>query len=318
MSPRLRSLLAIVPLAACGGADEHVPAAVDAAAIDAASCEPGATVTGSIGPGGGELALCGARLAVAAGVLATAADVTIAVVEPPAPLPFERIAAGAAFAFDASVDPLPGLVSIDVPAAPGDGYLYLYRHDGDAWWGLEACRVDGGIIGQDVGVLGTYVALRDTEVYPPSPDGLGEGTVDVTLDGVDRPFTLDASSRGIYQDGPDGGRAVTLYLWYTPPGGMLEVLDLTFAVPARGAAEIIAASWIALDGPDYSYLAGLTGGSATITLDPSSAGERYVGAVEVTFVDNDGVEHLLTADLDVTVEEYVFPPELACPGGPKG
>jgi hypothetical protein len=275
-------------------------------------------VTGAIGAAGGELSLCGARLAVAPGVLADEVDFTITAIAPPDAPPFRRALAGGVFAFAASVDPLPGLVSIDVPADDAAGYLYLYRHDGDAWLGFEACRAGEGVAGQDVGALGTFAAMRDTVVYPSSPDGLGDGTIDATLDGVERRFTLDPSSRGIFSEGEDGGRVVTLYLWYTPPGGMLEVLDLRLAVPATGAASVIAASWIALDGPDYSFIDGLTGGSATITLDPSSAGDHYVADVSVTFVDNDSVEHALTAAIDVTVEAYEFPPELSCPGGPKG
>jgi hypothetical protein len=302
-------------LAACGGSGSPLIDAGDLTPADdaAPTCGPGATVTGSIGAAGGELDLCGARLAVAADLQTEPVEFTITQVEAPAPPPFERALAGGVFTFTASVAQLPGRVSIDVPADDAPGYLYLYRYEAPDWYGMEACRTEG-VAGQDLDMLGTFAALRDTNVYPTSVDGLGEGAVDVTLDGVDRPFTLDASSRGIYQDAPDGSRAVTLYLWYTPPDEELEVLNLTFTVAADGAASVLTAAWTDLGGPSYSYLNGLTAGSSTIALTAESAGERYVGALSVTFSDAENNEHVLTADIDVTVEKYAYPPELFCWG----
>lgn len=299
-----RPWFALALLAACSGGDELIPETVDAEV----ACDTGASRSGAIGPDGGELRLCGARLAVAAGVLADDTEFTITQVEQPEAAPFQRVPAGPAFAFGASVDPLPGLVEIDVPADDAPGYLYLYRHIEGEWFGIEACRAGDGVAGQNVAALGTFAAMRDTVVYPPAANGLGEGTVDAIFDGTARPFTLDADSRGIYEEGPDGGRSLTLYLWYTPPGRGLEVLDLRLAAPAGGEIAVIAASWIDLDGGSYSFIDGLTAGSASATL--TGDGAHYTGTIAVTF---EGA-HELTATVDVTLEPYVFPPGLSCPG----
>lgn len=308
--------LALALLAACGGADEALPDATSTVAPDAGPpCEVGATAAGELGPAGGELTLCGARLALAPGAAAGPTAASITWVEPPSALPAERALAGGVFRFDVDPAPAAGLVSIDVPAADGDGYLYLYGHDGADWFQLEACRLDGGIIGQDIAARGTFAAMRNTEVYPDSPSGLGDGTLDAVLDGVPYAFTLDASSRGIYEDAPAGDRVVTFYLWLTPTGGMLKVLDVRLAVPVTGAPEVIAASWTDLDGPSYSYIGAITPGAATVTLTGGTAGDRYVGDLAVTFVDAEDAAHELTATFDITVEEYGFPPEASCPGG---
>ena len=48
-------------------------------------------------------------------------------------------------------------------------------------YGVEACTVDGSVIGQLVGLLGTFVATVDPYPYAESPGDLGSGTVSAMI-----------------------------------------------------------------------------------------------------------------------------------------
>lgn len=312
-------------LAACG--DDLVPVGPDAgAAPDGAPLDaPGASVDAAvaacaeppasavIGSAGGEVTLCGARLTVAPGVLVDPIEFAIAAEIAPAPAP-PRELAGPAFRFTAGGSArLPAPVEIAVPHGGRAGRIELFAVEDGELFGLEACTVDDEIIGQLVGLLGTFVATVDPYPYADSPADLGSGSVSAAIGERDAAYSI-----------PDDGYVID-QAWGEPVALSLvtDILDgpdgpeqLRFdAAIADGEATLLFAQWYAggviwqLGTPDNP---GTTG---TIDVD-TSRGDRLVGSMSGSlYAGEDTIS--FAAELDLTPVYWVFPPERFCPGGKK-
>ena len=315
--------LVLVALAGCG--DDLAPGAdagaadIDAAVPDAsvpvdaaAACDE--PVSAEIGPAGGELTLCGARLAVAPGVLAEPIELSIAVVMAPPPAP-PRELAGPAFRFRAagSVE-LPAVpVEVAVPHGGRPGRIELFAVDQGELFGIEACTVDDETIGQLFAQLGDFVATADPYPYADSPGDLGSGTLSAAIGERDAEFALPGDGYLIDQawGEPLALSFVTDIL--DGPGGPEQ---LRFDASIDGAeATLLYAQWYSdgliwqLGTPDAPG----TTGTIEVT---SRTGERLTGTISATlFAGEETLE--LSADFDLTPDYWVFPPERFCPGGKK-
>ncbi len=324
VEPRIFLSIALA-MAGCG--DDLVAAAVDgsapgstadAAPPDAALSDAGAAcdeppVAAVIGPEGGELTLCGASLSVAPGVLPEPVELAIAAVDAPAPGP-PRELAGQAFRFtaDGGVVLGGGAIDIAVPHGGRSGRIELYAVEEGELFGVEACTVDDEIIGQLVGLLGTFVATVDPYPYADSPGDLGSGTLSGQIDGRDASFSF-----------PDDGYIIDQSWGDTiAMSAVTDILD-----GAGGPEQLRIEATIAGEQATLQYAQWYAGGviwqlgtpeqpGTTGVLDIARKGDRMVGTVGATlFADQDTIA--LTADIDLTPAYWTFPPERFCGSGKK-
>jgi hypothetical protein len=182
---------------------------------------------------------------------------------------------------------------------------------------LEVCEITATTVRQLVGALGMYGVLRNIDDYPPSPTGLGSGTMDLDFLGATTSFDVDGQGNyGIYEARPDGGRSVTLYA-IRPVGSDVESLRVDFSVDATGmSGSPIQVAWLSTaTSQGYSYIEGLVGADGMLTVMETADG-RLVGELTATAHGGDPVaDQPLVVTFDVSVEKYAFPPELSCPGG---
>ena len=146
-------------------------AGTDAAPSDAGAACDEPPVAAVIGPEGGEAALCAARAWRAPGVLAGPVELGhCRGWHAPAPGP-PRELAGQAFRFtaDGGVVLREGAIDIAVPHGGRSGRIELYAVEEGELFGVEACTVDDEVIGQLVGLLGTFVATVDPIRTPTRP-----------------------------------------------------------------------------------------------------------------------------------------------------
>jgi hypothetical protein len=281
-------------------------------------CET-ATASAIIGANGGELAYCGATLVVPPG--AVAADTTFTATEvlmPPA-APFERELASSVIRFEPA-GPFDLPLDLTLPhAAVPTSYFEMARLDEAAgeYASFEPCGVTPTSIQQFVGVLGSYVALRDVNMYPDSSSGLGDGTIDADFLGEMTTYDLDEdpSSFGIYGAGPDGTRALTLRILRNIPDG-LESLRVNLVIdPTGNAGSLVQVEWIStVTSTGYSFIDGLIGSDGSLTV--REEGGRFIGEISANVAGGNPMTEIpFTATFDVAVEKYAFPPELSCPGG---
>jgi hypothetical protein len=345
---RAAGLAALVALAGPGCSDEETPPGSDAggdggAGASSSSAGPGGAggsggggdgggtgggggcggeVTRVIGPEGGLLENCGAHLVVPRGAVRRDTSFAIALVEdPPAP-PFERVFASPVFRITPADEPLlaPAELLLDHEVARGSRFeIARYDTEADAFVGFEACTATEAAIGQRVGLLGTFAALRDVNVYPDSTTGLGDGSLDLSFLGATYALGVDdPGSYGIFASDLDGGKVVTLNLWRTVGEG-IESLRIDFGVEPGGAAgSLVQVQWIStVTSLGYSFIEGLVGSGGAITVEENPEG-RLVGTLEATLHGGDPPhDELLQATFDVSVERFSFPPELSC-GSPEG
>lgn len=206
-------------------------------------CAPPRSATIRVGKAGGVLSLCGASVEVPAALLSEPVGLTLRVVEVPERLPYYLEPAGLAFALevDGTVPPSPlPPFSVLVPYAPTTRNLFFYRFAGQ-YQQIEACTVNQEVIGQMVGVAGTYVAMVDVEDFPSSSAGLGTGTLETSLDGQVESFDLDADegAYAIYDEGGDGKRVYTLSVSKPLPANNLAIVRLTFSHATDGRAKLV-------------------------------------------------------------------------------
>jgi hypothetical protein len=279
-------------------------------------CPP---VSGTFGPAGGELSLCGATLRVPTDAVAEDVVFGIEVIDPPADPPFEQEFASPVFRFTPDDVVFDQPVELILPRPVTDSRIALGRHvpEDDAFWIVEACEITDTTISQSFFQLGTYVTLRGTYDYPDSTSDLGDGSVELELLGTTATFPIDMSGFGIYADGEDGSRTVTVKSMREIDGG-LESLRIDFAVDSSGdVASLVAVEWIstANGGGGYTYIVDLIGSDGVITLTDSTD-NHYAGELGATVHGgNPPHDEPLHATFDVTVEKYTFPPELSCFGG---
>jgi len=292
-------------LAAAGDAGAAADAATrDAALPDAASgdaavagcSEPPASAV--IGSAGGELTLCGARLAVAPGILADPAAFAIAAVAAPSPAP-PRELAGPAFRFtaDGGFALAAGPVEIALPHGGRPGRIELFAvEDGDLF-GVEACTVDDQVIGQLVGQLGTFVATADPYPYADSPGDLGSGTLSARIG--DRTASFLFPDQGYLIDQAWGQPiALAAVTDLTDGAGGAEQLRLDVLVDVDGAALLQFVQWYA-DGVIWQMGTPDGPGTTGMLEVESRADGRLVGTMSATlFAGADTIA--FAAEFDVT------------------
>lgn len=269
--------------------------------VDTAPCAPGASVRGAT-----PLSLCGAEL-VGDG------EVTLSIVEAPAPFPFEHALVGHAFAI--AGEGFAGTVTLPDDGAPGYRMAAVFA-DG-AWSGFEACPVAGGLrfpVGP-----GTWALWRDVNVYPSSPQGLGEGTIGTELEGEHLAWTFEAGDGGaggyaIHDVGPDGLRSVTLIARRAPVADALQQLDVRLVETAAHTFTVLQVTL--LDSRDtsggWSWLEPVDGPltDATVADDDDRTGWIH-GTFDAPLRKGDA-RATIHVELDVATGRYRFPPEGAC------
>jgi hypothetical protein len=312
----------LLAVAACGDSAGSPDAAVipDAAiTADAAITPDGAVdpcaepVSAAIGPAGGELTLCGARLRVPPGLLA--APVTFGIAASTAPAPAEpRLLAGRAFRFTPDDAPLPDVVEIELPHDGTAGRLELFAVAAGELVGVEACTVDERIIGQAVQRLGTFVAVRDAYPYADSPRGLGVGTVSTTIG--DDVRTWDVAADGYAIDGAWGGPLALTIIVEHAEGESFDSLRLDVVGDVAGAAEVVDGRWYS-EGVIWQLGDHSQPGPIAVIEVVRADGERLEATITGTLRAGEA-SRALAAAIDVAPAYWQFPPERACIGGPKG
>jgi hypothetical protein len=320
-------ILSTVALAMAGCGDDLVAAAVDgsapgstadAAPPDAALSDAGAAcdepaVVAVIGPEGGELTLCGARLVAAPGALAGPVELAIAAVDAPAPGP-PRELAGPAFRFtaDGGVELGGSALDIAVPHGGRAGRIELWAVEEGELFGVEACTVDDEVIGQLVGLLGTFVATADPYPYAGSPGDLGGGALSGQIGERDASFSFPDDGYVIDQSWGDSIALSAVTDILDGPDGPEQLrFDATIA---GDQATLQYAQWYA--GGVIWQLGTPERPGTTGVLDIARDGDRLAGTISATlFAGQDTIA--FTADIDLTPAYWTFPPERFCGGGKK-
>jgi hypothetical protein len=303
---------------ASGASGQAGSGAGEAGAAGAPSdeCVVGRTRQGVFDESGGSLELCGAALTMPAGVLEDARTVSLSIVALPSGAPGTLEAGGPAFQVDVEGE-LPASDSaplyVIVPHAETSRYVYLYVHAGETWNYVEACTREDDRIGQEAWSEGVFVALVETEDFPASVMGLGSGSVAVDFDGASSTFDLDADAietHAIY-DGMDDIRSVTLSATKEGNASSLERLRIDFAIDGDGVATLVQVT--------YGSTADVNGFWSYLPFFPQSAqveltrdqGSELTGSVQTELTQGEAVRPF-SADFDVTVEKFRYPPEGYC------
>ena len=319
----------VLPADGGGGAGGAVSSATTAATTQSSSITAGTggqgggdacgvPTTATIDAAGGEIEHCGATLVVPPDAVSRPTTLSIVVIDPPAAAPFNHELISPVYEVSPEMPELLAPVSLRIEHTPVEGYVKLARFESaiGGFGAIEACDVTETSIQQFVGQLGTWAVLHDTNDYPDSTTGLGDGTIDLQFLGQDVVYDLDDPlSHGIYQDSADGTRVVTLTGRREVAGG-LEQFHVDFVVPEVGEPALVQLDWIStVTGTGYSYIDGLIGSGGMIAVDRTPEG-RFVGTLSANAVGGDQQhEEALSAGFDVAVELYAYPPELVCPGG---
>jgi hypothetical protein len=265
---------------------------------------------------GGSLELCGAVLVLAPDVLEEERSVTLSIVALPAGAPEALEAGGLAFEVEVEGE-LPETasapLSLVVPHFETSRYVYLYQHASGMWNYIEACTRESDHIGQEVWSEGVFVALVETEDFPTSVTGLGSGSVAVDFDGSESTFDLDADTIETYAiyDRTDGARSVTLSATKEASDSSLERLRIDFSIDDDGAATLIQITYGSTADVNgfWSYLPFFPQ-SAVVELIQDDDGE-LTGSVTTELTQGE-VLRPFSADFDVVVERYRYPPEGYC------
>lgn len=314
--PKLRrihpALAAVLTITLTSGLGNSVQAATDEALLfdGFEGCGP---ITALIGPAGGELRRCGAELRVPPN--AVSAPVLFGIerlAEPPA-APFDMALAGAAFRFTPDDRSFDADISIRVPR-------HQSQRGGLAWQPpgmnemilIEACGQSASGLQQFVGGLGTFAASHYLGNIPDSTQGLGDGELIATTQGVTFAHDLDdpGNNWAVYHDLPDGARQVLVSAMKELDDG-IEYVRLDFWVDAAtGAGSLQQIS--VLGSHSGSFIDGLLG-DAQITFGDLADG-RIRGEITANLASGPNSVPFQAA-FDIGVERYYFPPSLSCPGG---
>lgn len=273
-----------------------------------------------IGPEGGTLEHCGAKLVIPPGALADTQSFQIGIDPAPPQAPFHYELASPVFNIRPQNPGLQQPASLTIAHEAADSRFELVRYD-ERFGGfapIEACEVTATSIQQFVGVLGTWAVLADTLDYPDSTTGLGDGTLDLDFQGDQVTYDLDAAnSYGIYQANEDGSKTVTLLAIREVKGG-LERLRIDLSTLALGGGALVQVDWLStVTGTGYSYIQGLIGSAGEISVEETEG--RLLGSLSANVQGGDPPGEVpLSLSFDVAVELFAFPPELSCPSGPEG
>lgn len=304
----------LVALAGCRQA--HVPTPTPTTSTGdtgGPACELGAEVTTELGPDGGEVRLCGATLTLPPGGLSAPTEVGLRLVNPPAPLPWERESAGGpVFALLPTGLSVPG-THLELPHTTGLGRaVELWHWDEENGWGImELCELDEDSVGQTISWFQTYTVLRNSTVLPPSSTGLGTGTI-TQLAGPLPPFGWDVDDGYAFHDlSQDGSRAIWVEIL-----AARAYLRATLQVTPQGAPSILEITTGDPTDPDglWHYTAPFDGEELQ-TVTGAVDGDHLAATFDTTlFRGPKGAEASMPGSwaFDVTTERYQWPLEGGC------
>ena len=292
-----------------GASDGGMP--IDAPADAGFGCGRGAA---TIGPEGGTLEHCGARVVVPPGVLAEPLELAIEEVGSPGDIFHPYAINGPVLRVTPDDEPLPGLVELHLPH---DGTIERQEAarwlEGEGWFVFEICDVTETTVSQSVALLGTFAAVGDPTDYPEGPDGLGVGQVDFDIAGTTDSMSLEPDGYAIYQDGDDGRMITLLYRRFT--ADVLEQFELRFFVATDGAVEpVLASHYSGATGEIWAADVFAHPGAVTIALTETGAMLR--GTAE-GFLYRGDVSRPFSATFEGTPVLFRYPPERVC-GFPEG
>lgn len=312
-------LVLFVPLSACddskspprdGGDDD---ASADAANDGDAQSECTGSVTATIGEAGGELLLCGARLIVPAGVVSDPTEFGIELAETPAPPPPD-VLAGQAFRFTPDSAALPGDVEVELPHDGGPSRIGLMRLVEGELYGIEPCRVEDDVIAQQVSFLGVFVAVRDPNVYPEGPGGLGEGSITYEVDEAN--YVGDVAGGGglkgyVIDEAPtDETKSITAVFRATK-GETLVQVDLRFFIDAEGDIQVVQIAWIDVDSVQSGDWVSAIHSPDEVTQNLGYEDGTLSGDLSATLHYGD-VTYTFSGTFTATAVKFRFPGELSC------
>lgn len=280
----------------------------------APNCAP---VQTTIGSEGGTLELCGAKLEVPKNAVAQPTTFGIERVDAPPPPPFDMSFVGPVFRFTPDDVLLQEPASITVPRTDtARGGLVRFDAKQDGFILIEACGVSETSLQQFQFVLNTFAAARFVGDLPGSTQGLGDGSVEGTVDGAPHGYDVDEPGNyAIYEDREDGSRLVTVSVLHSPAEGDFESLRINLVVDAATATgEVIQVEFLSSIGGNFvggSYMIGIMG---TASISFGDLGDGRVRAnIDANLARSGGGDLPLQMALDVGVERFIFPPSLSCP-----
>lgn len=272
--------------------------------------------TATIGAAGGYVELCGARLDVLAGTLASDTEFSIERLDPPPEfvVPADHEIAGPTFRFTSSGAPLGDYVRLTLPhERPGRVVLPQAVIDGELV-PLEPCRVDDEVSVVDQPALGTLVSIYETIDFPATVSGLGDGEVTADFAGDSYVFSLDdPPNHAVHLGSDDGLRTLELDAWLPTEPTHHLLVQLAWD-PELGDAAVYAASLALFDGADVAlWMAGVDRGAV---VELSEVGEHvFEGTASIPLYDANGASEILDLVLSFRTERWRYPIELACAPG---
>jgi hypothetical protein len=271
--------------------------------------------SGSIGPDGGSLAYCGARLDVLPGAVAAATAFRIERVEPPATLrlPLDWGVSGPAYRFAPADLALANWVRITLPhGQPGRVVAPFAVVAGDQTAFVEPCNVGDASVAFDGLALGTYLPLHETVDYPSSVSGLGGGEASAHLAGETIVFDLDDPPSYAVHIVDESELAVEIS--GTRPTEPPRMLRLAMRWnPSNGEASIAGASLAVFEGGELTLWSDVFG-TGSVAMTPTGT-DAYQGSATIPVRNLAGDDDTLAVEFTITTERWRWPFELACAAG---
>lgn len=315
-----RALLCLWILSGCDAAVAPTDTGTEPDAPDAPSVPEDAgcaRVVATIGASGGTIVHCdGARLELPAGALSADTELFVERVASPPSITAPYVLAGPAFTFGPSGVVLAAPANVVLPTDGGDRMELAVLVDG-AWQVVEACASDATTISQAFGGLGTFVATRDPNTYPPGPSGIGEGSIDFVLGGAaggpEQTGTLDIEYA--IDEAVGSGETLTLVFRRSDAAGLVQ-FDLRFGTTDTGMLEAVQLAYADTSvGEIWDVISFLHPGDLSVELTTHDA-RTVAGTITATLHLGDATRSL-TATFTATHAEWRYPPERAC-GMPEG
>jgi len=289
----------------------------DAADVPVTECHVGDTQTTTAAQAGLTLEVCGVRLELPPGLVDDGTAVTLTAIEPPLSAPFQRAFIGPVVqvTIDQEGD-LPDPYLLHMPDTASEGGYRIgatYVASTNVWSDFEVCPEEGGVVFE-----ATYSAVwaffRDTEVFPASKEGLGDGTLKSTLEGASQVTWSTDDGYAIHDVDPGGLKSVQVAARYTPTGGSVRQLSITLQESSDHSYTPLQASLLdtASTADSYAWLEPVDGPATSAHV--ITVGTRIVGSFVVQ-ARGEAATVPLTIEVDVATEPYRFPPESSC--GPQ-
>lgn len=274
------------------------------------NCEPGATVTDSIGPAGGTITLCGASVVVEPDTLTEDLDWSITIADDFPEAPPGTVQVGAAFVFDGPDGEIGALYN--VPHSNNGRPVSLFALADGEWVGLEACVVNDATIGQYFAGDHTLVASTADRDFPDNTAGLGSGRFTITFQETDTVIELTGSDYAIHDGVPGGNRSLDVFaLQEITPEEARNLRMQLFSGPDGAGLISVQYGTTGAFGL-WNWLQPIDGEPTAFEI--TGEGDSWQGSATVDLRQGETVEPATIA-FEFTTEAFRFPPELACPGG---